>query len=234
MASFASADKPGAELYKYLIGTVVPRPIAFVSTRSREGHFNLSPFSFFNAITGNPPTLAFSCNDRGGEMKDTSRNIGEHPEFIVHIVGEAIAERMNVSCGDYGADISEFAEAGFTPVPGTAVDVPRVAEALVAFECRLLHHLRLGRENAHTSHIIGEVVYWHLDDRIIDPAARSPILTDVLKPIGRMGAVEYCRTTDRFSMERPVIRPEDPRSIPSRKAARAAQAAPARPPRPGR
>ena len=231
MASFATADKPGADLYKYLIGTVVPRPIAFVSTRSREGNANLSPFSFFNAITGNPPLLAFSVNDRGGEMKDTSRNINEHPEFIVHIVGEAIAEQMNLACGDYGPDISEFAESGLTPVPGTAVDVPRVAEAMVAFECKLLHHLRLGREGAQTSHIIGEVIHWHVDDRIIDPAARSPILVDVLKPIGRMGAVEYCRTTDRFSLERPVIRPEDPRSIPSRKAALAALA---RPPAPGR
>jgi len=223
MASFSTAERPGPELYKYLIGTVVPRPIAFVSTRSREGHANLSPFSFFSAITGNPPILAFSVGDRGLEMKDTSRNISEHPEFIVHIVSEHIAEEMNQTCGDFGADISEFAEAGLTPVPGTAVDVPRVAEAMVAFECKLLHHLRLGREGAHTSHIIGEVVHWHLDDRIIDPAARSPILVDVLRPVGRMGAVEYCRTADRFTMERPVIGADDPRSIPARKAALAAE-----------
>lgn len=226
MASFSTADRPAADLYKYLIGTVAPRPIAFVSTRSREGHANLSPFSFFNAITGHPPILAFSVLDRGREMKDTSRNISEHPEFIVHIVSEAIAEQMNVTCGDYGADISEFAEAGLTPVAGTAVDVPRVAEAMAAFECRLLHHLRLGHEGAHTSHIIGEVVHWHLDDRILDPAARNPIRIDVLRPVGRMGAVEYCRTSDRFTMERPVIAPEDPRSIPARKAARAAEIEP--------
>lgn len=219
MTSFATAERPGPELYKYLIGAVVPRPIAFVATRSRNGEPNLAPFSFFNAVTGKPPILAFSVGDRGPEMKDTSRNISEHPEFIVHIVSERIAEQMNQTCGDFGPDISEFTEAGLTPVPGTAVDVPRVAEAMVAFECRLLHHLRLGREDSRSSHIIGEVVYWHLDDRIIDVEARSPILVDVLQPIGRMGAVEYCRTTDRFSMERPRITPEDPRSIPARKAA---------------
>jgi flavin reductase (DIM6/NTAB) family NADH-FMN oxidoreductase RutF len=228
MASFSTAERPGPELYKYLIGTVLPRPIAFVATRSAAGEVNLSPFSFFNAITGHPPTLAFSVIDRGGEMKDTSRNISEHPEFIVHIVSEPIAEQMNVTCGDYGADIDEFREAGLTPVPGSLVDVPRVAEAMVAFECRLVHHLRIGKPPTQTSHIIGEVVYWHLDDRILEPGARNPIRIDVLRPVGRMGAVDYCRTTDRFTMERPVIAPEDPRSIPARKAARAAR--PVRPP----
>jgi flavin reductase (DIM6/NTAB) family NADH-FMN oxidoreductase RutF len=232
MASFSTADRPAGELYKYLIGAVAPRPIAFVSTRSREGLVNLSPFSFFNAITGNPPILAFSVIDRGGEMKDTSRNISEHPEFVVHIVSEPIAEQMNVTCGDYGADIDEFREAGLTAVPGTAVDVPRVAEAMVAFECRLLHHLRLGRPPTQVSHIIGEVVHWHLDDRILEPGARNPIRLDVLRPVGRMGAVDYCRTGDRFSMERPVIAPEDPRSIAARKAALGAAAA--RPPLPGK
>jgi len=134
MTQFASSEREVTELYKLLIGCVVPRPIAFVSTRSAAGLPNLSPFSFFNAVCHNPPTVAFSVIDRGTRMKDTNRNVGEHPEFIVHIVSEAIAEQMNATCGDYGAHIDEFKEAGLTPVPGTVVEVPRVKEALVAYK----------------------------------------------------------------------------------------------------
>ena len=230
MASFASSEKPGRDLYKIIIGTVVPRPIAWVATRDAAGRPNLAPFSFFNGCTYNPPTLAFTCGDRDEEMKDTSRNILAHPEFIVHIVSEALSEPMNLTCGDFGVGVNEFAEAGLTAVPGTAVQVPRVAEALVAFECRLSHHIRLGDKPPRASHILGEIVYWHVDDRLIDPTARNPIRAEVLQAVGRMGGIGYARTTDRFELERPVIAPEDPRSIPSRRAAEAA----AKPPLAGR
>lgn len=224
MASFHTADKPGRELYKYLIGTVVPRPIAWVSSRDKAGNANLAPFSFFNACGYNPPTLAFTVADREGEMKDTSHNILEHPEFIVHIVSDALSEQMNLSCGDYGPDIDEFAESGLTAVPGNVVDVPRVAEALVAFECRLSHHIRLGEKPPHNHHILGEILYWHLDDRLFDEQARNPIRPEVLQAVGRMGGIEYARTTDRFEIVRPVVTPDDPRSISTRKAALSAMA----------
>lgn len=221
MADFSTSERDPAELYKLVIGCVVPRPIAFVATRSAAGLPNLSPFSFFNAVCGNPPTVAFSVNDRGTRMKDTSRNIGEHPEFIVHIVSEPIAGQMNVTCGDYGAHIDEFREAGLTPVPGTAVDVPRVKEALVAMECRMTHHLRIGHKAPFTSHFLGEVIYWHVDDSVlmergrVDPAA--------LKAVGRMGGIEYARTQDRFALERPAIAADDPRSVASYLAMQQAQ-----------
>jgi flavin reductase (DIM6/NTAB) family NADH-FMN oxidoreductase RutF len=226
MASFHTADRPGRELYKYIIGAIVPRPIAFVASRDRAGNVNLSPFSFFNGCTFNPPTLAFTVLDRGEEMKDTARNISEHPEFIVHIVSDPLAERMNVTCGDYGADVNEFVEAGLTAVPGTVVQVPRVAEALVAFECRTSHHLRLGAGPPRASHILGEVLYWHIADALLDESARNPIRAEVLRAVGRMGGIEYARTTERFEMERPLIAPEDPRSIPARKAALAGRPVP--------
>ena len=219
MASFSASERDSRTLYKVLIGCVVPRPIAFISTRSASGDANLAPFSFFNAIGAYPPALAFSPNDRGTEMKDTLRNILEHPEFIVHVVSEPIADRMNVTCGEYGSDIDEFVEAGFTAVPGTAVDVPRVAEALAAFECKLYQHIRMGDTPPCNNHVIGEIVHFHLDERILDEAARNPIDADALAPVGRMGGIEYARTGDRFAIKRPVVPPEDPRSIPSRKAA---------------
>jgi len=194
----------------------VPRPIAWVSSVGADGQVNLAPFSFFNGICYNPPTLAFSVIDRNGEMKDTSRNIQEVPEFTVHIVSEAVAERMNVTCGDYGAHIDEFSEAGLTALPGAQVRTPHVAEAPVAMECRVMHHLRIGHDPGQTSHIIGEIVHWHIDDSVID--ARDRIDPDALLAVGRMGGNQYSRIRERFEMERPQIAPEDPRSIQAWKA----------------
>ncbi len=217
MAEFSSRDKPERELYKLLIGCVVPRPIAWVATRSAAGEANLAPFSFFNAIGAKPPALAFSPNDRGKEMKDTLRNILEHPEFIVHVVSEPLAEQMNTTCGDFGADIDEFVEAGLTAVPGTVVDVPRVAEALVAMECRMTHHITIGDKPPQSHHFLGEVLYWHLDDRVVNEQLH--VNADALQAVGRMGGIEYTRTADRLAIERPVVPEDDPRSIAAYKAA---------------
>lgn len=211
MAQFATTDREPLALYKLMIGFIVPRPIAFVSTVSREGVANLAPFSFFNAITYDPPTVMFSVIDRAGERKDTSRNIEQNPEFVVHIVSEDIAERMNVTCGDYGAHISEFQEAGFTALDSERVAVPRVAEAQVAMECRLSHHLRIGRAPATASLVIGEVLYWHIDDSVL--MERGRIDPEKLRAVGRMGGVDYATTRDRFSLERPLIADSDPRSV---------------------
>ncbi|MCZ6473115.1 MAG: flavin reductase family protein [SAR324 cluster bacterium] len=213
MVEFASTDKPLAERYKLLIGCVVPRPIAFVATKGSGGVANLAPFSFFNGVSANPLTVAFSVGDRGEVMKDTSRNISEHPEFIVHVVSEPIAEQMNITCGDFGAHVDEFTESGLTALPGTVVDVPRVKEALVAMECRMTHHLRIGGQPPVTSHILGEVLYWHIDDSLLNE--RMHVDADVLQAVGRMGGIEYTRTADRLAIVRPVIASEDERSIPS-------------------
>ncbi len=211
MPSFASSEKAPAELYQTIIGSVVPRPVAFVSTKGADGVANLAPYSFFNGVTFNPPTLAFSVIDRGAARKDTSRNLAERPELIVHIVSESLAERMNVTSGEYGAHVDEFVEAGFAAVPGTVVDVPRVAEALVAMECRVSHHLRLGDSVPRSSHILAEVLHWHLDERVLTPRGR--VDPSLLRAVGRMGGEEYTRTRDRFAMKRPVVAADDPRAV---------------------
>lgn len=216
MAAFASSEKVLEERYKLLIGCVVPRPIGFISTKSADGVPNLAPFSFFNAVSANPPTVAFSAGDRGTEMKDTIKNITERPEFIVHIVSEPLAEMMNTTSGDFGRHVDEFAESGLTAVPGTMVDVPRVAEAMVAFECRMTHHLRIGETPPVSNHVLGEILYWHIDDRLLNE--RGHIDPEALQAIGRMGGLDYTRTQDRITIERPVIAPDDPRSIESYKA----------------
>lgn len=222
MVAFSSTDKDRRTLYKLIIGTIVPRPIAWVSSVSAAGQVNLAPFSYFNGVCPLPPTLAFTVGDREGEMKDTSRNIAEVGEFTVHIVSESVAERMNVTCGEYGAHIDEFVEAGLTAVPGTMVRTPRVAEALVAMECRLSHHLRVGEPPQQSSHILGEVLYWHIDDSVIDE--RHRILPDRLLAVGRLGGNEYSRIRDRFEMPRPQITADDPRSIEAYKARQAREA----------
>lgn len=210
MATFASRDRDPRTLYRLLIGAVVPRPIALVSTRTADGAPNLAPFSFFNGVCYDPPTVAFTVTDRRRERKDTAANLEAHPACIVHIVDEALAEAMNRTSGEYGAHVDEFREAGLTPVPGSAVEVPRVAEAAVALECRVAHHLRVGRAPREASHVLAEVVHWHVRDDLLDGPDR--IDPDALRAIGRMGGAEYARTRDRFAMARPVVTPEDLRA----------------------
>lgn len=210
---FASNERSLSERYKLLIGCIVPRPIGFIATSSASGLNNLAPFSFFNGVSANPPTVAFSIGDRGEEHKDTSRNLEENPELVIHIVSEPVAEQMNVTCGDYGAHVDEFAESGLTAVPSRVVEVPRVAEALVALECRVSHHLLIGDKPPRSHHFLAEILHWHIDDAVINE--RFHVDASTLRAIGRMGGTEYCRTQDRFAITRPVVTDDDPRSIAS-------------------
>ena len=224
MPEFDTSDVDRSWWPKLVVGTVVPRPIAFVSTVGRNGVSNIAPFSFFNGACYQPPTIMFSVQDRNGELKDTSRNIEENPEFIVHVVNEELAEQMNVTCGDYGAHVSEFVEAGLKSVPGTRVKIPRVVNAPVAMECKLVQTVRLGAPGKGTSVIFGEIIHWHIADAILGPTGR--IDPEGLRAIGRLGGMDYCRTRDRFSMDRPIIADEDPRSVASWKRMKAAGVSP--------
>ena len=203
--SFDPAAHPPAESYRLLIGSIVPRPIAFVSTMSPEGIANLAPFSFFNAICSDPPAICFSVANRVPE-KDTIANIRAIPEFVVNIVSEAIAEQMNACSAEYPAGVSEFEKSGLTPEPSEIVKPPCVRESPVNMECRLMQIVDVSARPAGASLVIGEVVRFHLDPAIkeefresfrIDPAK--------LRAIGRMGGNGYVRTRDRFEMVRPRV-----------------------------
>ena len=193
------AVTPQRDVYKLLIGSIVPRPIAFVSTISPEGAHNLAPFSFFNAICGDPPTVGFSTSFRE-PLKDTYLNVKATGEFVVNIVSEDIAERMNLTSGEYPFGVDEFAVSGLTPVPSDLVRPPRVKESHVNMECRLTQILDVSTRPNGASLIIGEVVRFHVDDAIVDNFRIDP---DKLRAIGRMGGNEYARTRDRFEMIRP-------------------------------
>ena len=190
-----------SQTYKILIGSIVPRPIAFVSTVSAEGKRNLAPFSFFNAICGDPPTIAFSTAFRE-PRKDTYVNINTTGEFVVNIVGEEIAEKMNLTSGEYPSGVDEFEISGLTPAPCDLVRAPRVAESHVSMECRLVQIIDVSTRPYGASLILGEVIRFHVDDAILD---NFRIDAAKLRAIGRMGGNDYARTRDRFEMIRPKV-----------------------------
>ncbi len=202
------AEHDVRDVYKLLIGSVVPRPIAFVSTVSRDGIRNLAPFSFFNAICPNPPMVCFSPTFKASEngepgTKDTLRNVMETGEFVVNIVSEDFAEAMNATSGEYPPDVDEFLISGLTPVPSETVRPPRVKESRVQMECRLVQVVTLSERPLGASLVIGEVLRFHVDDAIVDNFRIDP---DKLRAIGRMGGTSYARTSDRFDLSRPVVK----------------------------
>ena len=188
-------------IYKLLIGCVVPRPIAWVSSLSDDAIPNLAPFSFFMAVCNNPPTLAFSSGRREDKKKDTVRNIEYTQDFVVNLVDDALAEQMNFTSGEYPPAVDEFALTGLTAAPGIKVKAPRVAEAPISMECRVVQILPVG----HGPHslVLGEIVYFHIRDDLYDPNT-GRIDMHRLHPVGRLAGNLYTHVHDIFEMKRPV------------------------------
>ena len=191
--------------YRVLTGVVVPRPIAFVSTVSADGVANLAPFSFFNAVAPDPPTVIFSSSRHAGRKdKDTLTNVEATGEFVVNVVVDDIAEAMNRTAAEYPAEANEFAIAGLTEAPSSIVKAPRVAESPVNMECRLNRVIDIGEGDHQHGLVIGEVVLLHIRDDLIDG---HRINHHRLKPTGRLAGSMYCHTSDTFEMVRPVYEP---------------------------
>jgi flavin reductase (DIM6/NTAB) family NADH-FMN oxidoreductase RutF len=192
------------DAYKLLIGTIVPRPIAWVSTIGKSGVTNLAPFSFFNGVCSNPPSLLFCpVNHPDGREKDTLRNIREIKQFVVNIASEPLAKAVNQSSADYPSNVSEFAEAGVTPVPSTRVAPPRVKESPASFECELLELIKVGPGGAGSGHVvIGKIVYAHFAKGVYEA---GKISIAALQPIARLGGPNYCPVRDVFELQRPRL-----------------------------
>ena len=186
--------------YGVLAGAVVPRPIAFVSTIAPDGVRNLAPFSFFNAVCADPPVVCISITVRR-PSKDTLANIRASGELVVNIVSESIAAQMNRCAGEYPPDVDEFEVSGLTPVASDLVRPPRVGESPVAMECRLRQVIEVSPRPGGASLVLGEVVRFHVDDRILRDGR---IDQDALAAVGRMSGQTYCRTRDRFTLVRPA------------------------------
>lgn len=197
-----SANTPD-DIYKLMIGLIVPRPIAFVSTLDEHGIRNLAPFSYFTACSTNPPVVCFCAAVRSGPrpQKDTLRNIEATCEFVVNIVSEDLAAKMNATSAEVGPEIDEFHLAGLTPLASDLVKPPRVAESRIHLECRLRQIVRVSDQPGGGNLILGDVLRFHIQDDLLDGFKIDP---DKLRAIGRMGGLTYCRTQDRFNMVRPT------------------------------
>src|ERR1700689_3501452 len=198
-----------SELYGILLNSVAPRPIAWVSTISLTGQPNLAPFSFFNCVCVDPPLLAFAPGLRQpkakagrGEPKDTLRNIRETKEFVVNVVTYELAEAMNLTSGEYDPSVNEFELAKVTPQASTIVRPPRVGETPVRFECGLHQILDFSPPPTSSSLVIGQIVSIHISDAHLKDGKLDRNSLDM---IGRMGGIQYTRTTQRFEMVRPKV-----------------------------
>ena len=194
---------PPRVVYGWMTSVIAPRPIAWVSTIAADGHTNLAPFSFFQGVTSNPPTLMFvPVNNRDGQPKDTVRNLQQVPEFVVNVVPYALAGPMNATAATLPYGESEAEKFGIAMTPSTKVRPPRVAAAPVAFECTLHQIVDIG-EGPLAAHVVfGRIHLVHVSDTVLGADGRiDPAKLDL---IGRMSGELYCRTTERFALKRPA------------------------------
>ncbi len=185
-------------MYHHMINIVVPRPIAFVSTVSAAGRHNAAPFSYFNAISSRPPLVGIAINQRGGEPKDTLRNIREVGDFVVNVVTEDMAARVVRASGDWPAEVDELELTGLTPAPARMVQSPLVAESPIRLECRLERIIELGE----ASFVVGEILCVHVDEAVLTDGR-----VDVakLKPLGRLGGDGYSVVREVVHLPRPKV-----------------------------
>jgi flavin reductase (DIM6/NTAB) family NADH-FMN oxidoreductase RutF len=197
------SNLPWKSIYKIMIGSILPRPIGWISSINREGEVNLAPFSFFNAVCPNPPTVLFCPNIRGVDKaaKDTLKNVRGTGEFVVNIVTERLAEAMNITSTEFPAEVDEFKSAGLTPAPAVKVSPPRVAESPIHYECQVTQIVEIGNLPGGGAIVIGQVLHLHIDDRLL--IGQDKINLQSLQPIGRLAGAGYCRVTDLFEMPRP-------------------------------
>lgn len=183
------------DLHQYMLGSIAPRPIAFVSTMDKNGVVNLAPFSFFNAFSSSPPIVVFSANRRVSDnsTKDTLTNIEQTRECVINVVSYAIVRQMSLTSIDYPSDVSEFDKAGFKALPSDVVKAPRVSESPVNMECKVQDIITLGTQGGAGHLIICNVVRMHINDRILD--GEGKIDPDRIDLMGRLGRAFYVRAS---------------------------------------
>jgi len=199
MITINPAELGRSQVYKLLTGSIVPRAIAWVSSQSNDGVLNLAPFSYFTAVSANPPMVLFCPGTRaaGNGEKDTYNNVKVSGEFVINFVDAANAEAMNITATVVPPDVDEFERAGLTPVASTVVSVPRVAESPIHFECKLEKIVDVG-----DSHIvIGEVVYMHFRDGVYKDG--NYIDMEAYQPIARLAGSDYAHLSNIFQLQRP-------------------------------
>ncbi len=201
LLSIDPASLSERENYKFLIGSIIPRPIAFVTTISKDGVLNGAPFSYFNIVSSNPPMISLSIQRSTGRQKDTARNIKESRQFVVHIVDEQNVEKINKTAANLPPEVSEIELANLTPVESVKISVPGVKEAKIRMECSLEHSLELGGTGTPGCDlIIGKVVQFHIESDIYENGRIDP---RGLAAVSRLAGNNYAKIGEIFEIERP-------------------------------
>ncbi len=185
--------------YALMIATVVPRPIGWISSLSADGVPNLAPFSFFGGVTADPFTVMLSVGRRKGQPKDTARNLLDTGEAVIHLTPRVLAEKMVATSAEVGPQVDEFQLAGLTPIPATQVRPFRVAEAPLALEAKVVHHLEVGTDPVDM--FLLEVLWIHAADEILTDGLPDP---QKWQPIGRLGGQLYSPVTELLKIPRPT------------------------------
>ena len=195
------------EAYSLLTSAIVPRPVAFASTISKEGNVNLSPFSYFNVFSSNPPILVFSPVRRSidNATKDTYDNIKEVPEVVINMVNYSIVQQMSLASNNYNKTVNEFVKSGLTEISSHAIRPPRVKESPISFECKVNKVIDLGTDGGAGSLVICEVIYCHIDTALLDEHLK--INPEKLDAIARLGGNKYTRVTASSMFE--ILKPKN-------------------------
>lgn len=189
------------EAHALLVGAIIPRPIALVSTVGQRGIYNIAPFSFFTALSVKPAVVGFGiARKRDGQKKDTLINIEETKEFVINVVTEQLAQAMNLTSGEYTYEVDEFQVAQLTPAKSDLIKSPRVAESPVNLECQLLQIVEFGQLPTLTSFIMGEVLRVHIKEEVWEEGVIKALK---LQAVGRLGEDFYCKIKEIFEMKRP-------------------------------
>lgn len=199
---FKLSELPVQIGYKLLASTVTPRPIAWVTTKGADGVVNAAPYSFFNAVGSDPPTVVLGLlKDPEKGFKDTARNILDTGEFVINLVTEANSEKMNITCIDAPAEVSEVDLAKLSLQPSKTVSPPQIADSPVSFECVNHASMVLGPNQ---TLVVGKVLSIRIDDQFVLDAEKGYVDTPAFGTVGRLhGAGWYTRTGDTFQLERP-------------------------------
>jgi flavin reductase (DIM6/NTAB) family NADH-FMN oxidoreductase RutF len=198
--SIVPDDLESRAVHQLLLSIVVPRPIAWVSTVSKDGVLNLAPYSFFNGVNGSPPVVMISVGTpRSGRIKDTYTNARDTREMVIHMVDESLGEVMNLTSGEYGPEVDEFALADVAYVPSMEVKPPRVVLAPVAMECKVGQIIPVEGTRSHL--IIGHVLRFHIREGLLRP--EGLVDGEKMRPIARLGGPEYVTFGEVFKMNRP-------------------------------
>ncbi len=202
MISIDPSDQSERDNYKLLIGSIIPRPVAFVTTLSNKGVLNAAPFSYFNIVTADPPMVSISVQRKNGVQKDTARNALEAGAFVVHISDESYIRQINETAANLPPDQSEVLLAGLNSVASDKIAVPGIAEANIRMECLLEHCISLGgtKESPSTDLLIGRVVCFHMDESVYQDGYIDP---ERLKPVSRLAGNSYAKLGEIFTIERP-------------------------------